>query len=181
MKIDLPTRAEWSRVLLAVAVVLASVGWWVTLTGCTRSIHVPSPPKGIGNAIVLAVSDFRILDVLAGLCAIGAVASILAACVPGLRVFLPPKLTIMFVLCAVGCWTVKLLLVKYLGLVAFLSIAGLVLGGAVFAYGHRNWIEKRTGVDLNRDGRVGDDPVPVASTVRPDTSPSRRGAGAGQQ
>jgi hypothetical protein len=105
------------------------------------------------NLLNPPVGQFGVLDVIASLCAVGAAAAIVT-------MFFAPnlvsgKMATALGITAVGTWVIKIILVKFIWLVALLSIVGLVLFGMAFAYGHLAWIESKTGLDLNHDGKVG--------------------------
>jgi hypothetical protein len=107
----------------------------------------------VGNAITsIKGVNFGVLDFIAAVCALGAAASLVMW---GLRMPVPPKLTLALVITTVGAWVLKLILVKFLWIIMVLSIVGLLLAGAVFAYTHIGWLEKRLNKDLNKNGTVG--------------------------
>lgn len=143
---------EWGLLIIGIGVVCA-------LAACRGgpASAAAGAAGGVLDSVAKALGpgdgSFGILDVLASLCAVAAVGSVIAAVF--LKGAMPPKLTGTLILCAVGCWVLKLVLVKYLWLVGLVSVIGLLAAGGVAVYGHRNWLERRLGVDLDRDGDIG--------------------------
>lgn len=98
------------------------------------------------------VMNLGVLDWLFGVCILAAAASVLLA---AFKFPVPPKLTASLVLIAVASVAAKVLLVRYEWLIGLLCIVGVVLAAVVFTMTHIGWIERKTGRDFNRNGKVG--------------------------
>lgn len=92
-----------------------------------------------------------ILNWIFGACLLAAVATIIV----GVWVPIPKKTTAALVACAVGAIVLHIILAKFLWLIVLVSALGLILAAAVWFMAHRDWLESKTGLDLNRDGKVG--------------------------
>lgn len=62
---------------------------------------------------------------------------------------------------AIALWTLRDFMKDYLWVLKLAGTFGLVLFGAAFAYGHRNWFEKVTNKDWDKDGDIGVDETPA--------------------
>lgn len=130
------------------------------LSGCAESIgekvvKTVQPDGTIVKTITKTIfeQDYTVLNVIGGLAAFLAFASIM------LRAFgapIPAKSTWAAVLCAAGAWIMRSTLHNYMWLFTLMCVGALVFSAAAFAYGHLAWIERKTGLDINRDGKVGE-------------------------
>jgi hypothetical protein len=126
-------------------VCLAILGWAMAALGCNWNSE-PAIPRlpGLGAMAPIKGQDYSILTYIAGLCSFLAVASMLAG------VYLPflRKLAPVAIACAVGCWALRVLLVKYLWLAILVAVVAGVIFALLYVWGHRKWIERKTGVDI---------------------------------
>lgn len=94
--------------------------------------------------------DYSVLTVCAGLCTLIAVLSILASAITSSAKI--RTLAATAIATAVGLWALRVLLVKYLGIAIGIAVTGSLVAGLVFAglfvWGHRAWIQRKTGVDF---------------------------------
>lgn len=125
--------------------------------GLRDALPTPAPAGFVGriaNALGPGTGAFGILDVLASLCAVFSVAAFVT------MIFAPtlvaPKAAIGLALISAGTWGAKLLLVKYLWIMALLAAGGIIVATLMFLWGHRKWVEARLGVDLDKNGKVGE-------------------------
>lgn len=150
------------RFLWVVAAVVCAatplIGCWsppaVVSQEQAEAVAEAAKARGIKTIIQTVVQqDYTVLNVIGGLAAFIAFGACIARAF-GLPI--PSRAVGYAVLCAVVSWLLRLVLVKYLWLVALLAIIALVVGGMGFAYGHRKWLEKRLGLDLDHDGKIGE-------------------------
>ena len=148
MKRRIPEWVDWVAVLIALG--CAAV---LMLTGCGSPVPrspddgapgVPGGPTSVIHGIALVASGLAGAGLL--VCALGAV-------------FWPDKSRIAKL--AVACLAVLVAaqclywIGDHLKIAAGLAALALALGAVGWAWVHRKAIEKRTGIDLNRDGRLG--------------------------
>ena len=148
MRINYYVTKKWLVVLL----LIAAVGWVLSvLSGCGHAgLRPPGPEKGVsgpGNTLsALAVWATWIAGL--GLLACGIAA-----------VFLPNKLQVAKL--ALGCFAALLTagimhwIAAHWAVLMGLCAVVLVLTGCAWVYINRRFIEKKSGVDLNRDGKIG--------------------------
>lgn len=142
---------------LGVLAVVAAVAW-----GCTY--HPPIPEVSVKDGVTTVtrtvfLQDYLILNLIGGLCALAAVAVIVAK---SFGVPIPVKSFWTLILCSIGSWVLRAVMHrltadvdKYLWIVEVLGMIAIVAAGAAFAYGHKAWLERGLNVDVDRDGRVG--------------------------
>lgn len=165
MKIPAALKSRW--VLIALGLILVGcLALW--MLGCGHLFRPPMPPTDPGfrsppgtDPIIIALN----------LVAWGGILLAVASLV--LSAWLPiPKTTAgMLLLCAIGAWALKILLVKLWWLVLLVA-AGLLVGfiwhfmggTALHMEGRRGWlvwmIERWTKQDMNKDGTIGEPPTP---------------------
>lgn len=100
------------------------------------------------------VQEYGVLNLIATLAALATAAAILAR---GFGIPVHGGAIGSGLLLTVGCWMLRIMLVKYLPLAALLGVIALIVSSVGLAYGHRNWLERRLNVDLDRDGDIGKD------------------------
>ena len=91
--------------------------------------------------------DYRILTALAGTCTAVAVVCFFAAVATSLPIF--RRLAAAGLCGAVCLWTLRVLLVKYMWLAVLLGL----VAGVLYLWGHRKWIERKTGLNITPDGK----------------------------
>lgn len=161
----------WQKILGSVLILAAAC----LLVACWGKTAVPVPKvETVKNAATGAMEhyitqtfykqDYAALNIIGGLCAFLAVGAVVAI---SFGVPIPRKSFWTLVLCSAGSWALRLVMMKltvdidkYLWIIELLGIVALVVGGAGFAYGHRDWLEKKLNVDLNNDGKIGGSLVP---------------------
>lgn len=139
------------QILFNILMVALFVGLMLFIVyGCAPRGSVP-PAPGIsgGPASVLA----RVGLIASGLGATGLVLCVLAAW------FWPNKFTV--AKAAIGCagliaiGAILYHLALHLGLYVGISLVGAVLAGAWRAHRHVGYLERKTGIDLDRNGKIG--------------------------
>ncbi len=146
---------NWKKILC-----IAGAVSMLVLAGCTLFGNAPADIEPAAGALATAKStvasvkgvNFSVLDVIATLAALGAAATLVML---GFGLPVPPKLTVCLVVLTVGAWVLKAILVQYFWIILVLSLIAIVLAGAVVAYTHIGWAEKRLNKDLNKNGQIG--------------------------
>lgn len=140
--------------VIGMAVMAACVLLFLSLPGCGVGRMFESTKDATVEAIQ-STSDspvnLGILNVVFVCCIVAAVATVVA----GAWFPVPKKTTAALVACAIGSAVLHVVLAKYLWLVILLSSLGLVLAAVAWFLAHREWLEERSGIDLNRDGKIG--------------------------
>lgn len=144
------------KVLVFVILALCALLFWIFITGCgspaglrppgTGAASVSTGPAGVLTSLALFATWASGVGLF--LCGIAA----------ALPVF-PNKLLIgrLAICCLAGLLTAGIMhwIAGHWALIVGLCIGVLVLCGIGWVYLNRRYLEKKTGVDLNRDGRIG--------------------------
>jgi hypothetical protein len=142
-------------IILMTIIIVSAFMLCVSLSGCWSmvprmpAISTPGLPTGSPGTLLTKIAF-----------AFTAIAGIgLLACA-ALAWFWPNKLQIaklaIACVCVIICTQILFWLGQHLALAAGLAVAVLAAGGALYLFIHRKDIERRTGIDLDGDGKVGD-------------------------
>lgn len=157
------TLREFGRVLVAAA---AGVGVLLACYGC-GIFRAPVPkadPERVTATLkdgvrtvtqTVYLQDYTVLNVIGGLSALIVFATLM---VRAFGIPIPWKATTTALMCMVGSWVLRTVLADYMWLAALLSVISCVFAGMVVAYSYRAWVERRLGIDIDRDGTVGSKP-----------------------
>jgi hypothetical protein len=138
------------KILVGIIVALCALIYFMFLSGCGRGSVQPEPPSVPGGPA----------NALAGLAVWATWASGAGLLLCGVATFfLPNKLQILRI--ALGCIATMLTagilhwISAHWAVLLGLCACVILLSGVAWAYINRRFLEKKSGVDLNRDGKIG--------------------------